>query len=584
MFQIMGVVFLLSLIYMSSFSSATVDQETELVEKSELQTYIVHVKRPHPGLGVYTKSNGLESWYESFLPATIASSNMKQRIIYSYRNVFNGFAAKLTAQEVKAMEEKEGLVSARPQKILSLHTTHSPIFLGLQRRQGFWKESNYGKGVIIGVLDSGLFPDHPSFSDKGMPPPPRKWKGKCDFKFCNNKIIGARTFDSPTVSVTAAGAVPPSDDDGHGTHTASTAAGNFVPNADVLGNANGTAVGMAPLAHLAIYKVCARSCSEADIFAGFDRAIDDGVDVLSISLGLGSNPFFEDPVAVGGFSAIRKGIFVSCAAGNSGPHIGILSNEAPWLLTVGASTIDRKIVATAKLGNGEEYNGESLFQPSDFSSKLLPLVYPGANGDPSLAFCYPDSLKDEDVAGKVVLCDIGGGILPKDKGQEVKEAGGAAMILANDELGGFSTSAVDHHVLPTTHVSYQAGVQIKSYIKSKSSPTATITFKGTIIGDPTAPEVASFSSRGPRSESPGILKPDIIGPGVNILAAWPSQLETDASSKPTFKIASGTSMACPHLSGVAALIKSAHPDWSPAAIKSAIMTSADLYNLEKAGA
>ncbi|KAJ9706704.1 hypothetical protein PVL29_001935 [Vitis rotundifolia] len=589
LFPIMVAVFLLSLIFMCSFSSAVADQETELMnelseailekdvaieESDHLQTYIVHVKRAHRR--VFTKSDGLESWYESFLPVASASPNRKQRIVYSYRNVLNGFAAKLTAQEVKAMEEKDGFVSARLQRILPLHTTHSPSFLGLHQELGFWKGSNYGKGVIIGVLDTGLFPDHPSFSDEGLPPPPAKWKGKCDFNWtsCNNKIIGARNFDS------GAEAVPPIDEEGHGTHTASTAAGNFVPNADALGNANGTAVGMAPLAHLAIYKVCSEfGCADTDILAALDTAIEDGVDVLSLSLGGGSAPFFADSIALGAFSAIQKGIFVSCSAGNSGPLNGSLSNEAPWILTVGASTIDRKIMATATLGNGEEFDGESLFQPSDFPSTLLPLVYAGANGNASSSFCAPESLKDVDVAGKVVVCDRGGGIGRIDKGQEVKDAGGAAMILTNDELNGFSTLA-DAHVLPATHVSYAAGLKIKSYIKSESAPTATIVFKGTIIGVPTAPEVTSFSSRGPSLESPGILKPDIIGPGVSILAAWPFPLENDTTSKPTFNVISGTSMSCPHLSGIAALIKSAHPDWSPAAIKSAIITTADLHNLE----
>ncbi|URD81551.1 Peptidase inhibitor I9 [Musa troglodytarum] len=261
---------------------------------------------------------------------------------------------------------------------------------------------------------------------------------------------------------------PPIDTDGHGTHTASTAAGNFLPNASYYGLAGGTAAGIAPHAHLAIYKVCTSAgCSISDVLAGIDAAVGDGVDVISISID-------KDPLAIGAFGAVTKGIFVSCAAGNSGPVERTLSNEAPWLLTVAASTVDRSQRATVKLGDGQKFNGESLDQYPTSSGSLLTLFH-------------------------------------------------------------------------------------------TTKPTVSITYDGTVIGTSPAPVVAFFSSRGPSTNGPGILKPDVSGPGVNILAAWPSDVEVD----------SGTSMATPHLSGVAALLKSLHPGWSPAAIKSAIMTASD---------
>ncbi|KAK6158083.1 hypothetical protein DH2020_005397 [Rehmannia glutinosa] len=436
-------------------------------------------------------------------------------MIYSYRHVFKGFAARLSADEAKAMENKERFISARPERELSLHTTHSPNFLGLNQNTGFWQESNYGKGVIIGVLDTGVFPSHPSFSDEGMPPPPAKWKGKCEFNLtaCNNKIIGARYFNSFDDS--------PLDDNGHGTHTASTAAGNFVKGANV------------------------------DILAAMDTAVDDGVDILSLSLGGSSFNFYNDFIALGAFSAMEKGILVSCSAGNSGPFNFSLSNEAPWMLTVGASTIDRKIRATAVLGNNESFDGESTFQPTDFPQTLLPLVYAGMlnTSDSTIRRAVKDAVARHDHCKPCI----------------------------ND--GNLTLS--DSHVLPATHVGYADGIKIKTYINSTSNPVATILFKGTIIGDDRAPVVAAFSSRGPNWASRGILKPDILGPGVNILAAWPVSVENNTNTNSTFNIISGTSMSCPHLSGVAALLKSAHPDWSPAAIKSAIMTAADVVNLAR---
>ncbi|KAK4729011.1 hypothetical protein R3W88_021999 [Solanum pinnatisectum] len=208
--------------------------------QSDLETYIVQVESPKSHISTQSSRMDLESWYKSFLPNTIETAGLdeKPRLIYSYHNVIIGFAARLSAKQVKEIEKTPGFISAWRQRILFLHTTHTPSFLGLQQNIGMWRDANYGKGVIIGVLDTGITPDHPSFSDKGMPHPPAKWKGKCESNFttkCNNKLIGARTFlnsDSPI------------DDVGHGTHTASTAAGGFVKGAYVYGNANGTAVGI----------------------------------------------------------------------------------------------------------------------------------------------------------------------------------------------------------------------------------------------------------------------------------------------------------------------------------------------------
>ncbi|CAA3003479.1 subtilisin-like protease [Olea europaea subsp. europaea] len=543
-------------------------------EKNKLETYIVQVVAPDTQ--IFTQSEDLRSWYDSFLPTTTASVRENPRMIFPYTNVLKGFAARLSADEVKEMEKKAGFVSAQPDKLLPLHTTHTPKFLGLNQNPGFWKDSNYGKGVIIGVIDSGIVPDHPSFNDEGVPPPPAKWKGKCQFNVsaCNNKLIGAKFF--------VRGDDTPLDMEGHGTHTASTAAGNFVKGANVYGNANGTAAGIAPLAHLAIYKACSLYCSESAVLAAMDTAIDDGVDVLSISLGRLTNDLYSDNIVVGAFSAMEKGIFVSCSAGNYGPNNFSITQEAPWVLSVGASTIDRKIRATAVLGNNKSHDGESAFQPLDFKSDFLPLVYAGMLNlsDQYAPYCLPEILNKTDIIkGKIVVCELGE-IEEIEKGQAVKDSGGAAMILVNNEQYGNTTFA-EAHVLPATQISYADGLKVKAYINSTSNPVAKILFKGTLIGDDRAPVVAAFSSRGPNFASPGILKPDILGPGVNILAAWPVSVENNTNTKSTFNMLSGTSMSCPHLSGVVALLKSSHPSWSPAAIKSAIMTTADIVNLAR---
>lgn len=573
---------LIGLIFISQVSA------TLNIDEKELKTYIVYVTKPEriAGVSMQQSDEDLNTWYHSFLAATTSSTSLskEQRMVHTYKNVVTGFAARLSAEEVKAMQEIKGFLSATQERILPLHTTHTPNFLGLNKGVGLWNDSNLGKGVIVGVLDTGISPDHISLSDEGMPPPPAKWKGTCEFDgpACNNKLIGARNFLSyEGYSLT------PYDDVGHGTHTATTAVGSSVQGASAYGDANGTAAGMAPNAHLAIYKVCIeRGCSESAILAAMDAAVDDGVDVLSLSLGVDSGgdtvPFYKDQIAIGAFGAMQKGVFVSCSAGNDGPSNSTLSNEAPWILTVGASSTDRSIRATARLGNSDEYEGESLFQPKEFNNKLLPLVYAGTNENTSTSrFCGTGSLQSANVRGKVVLCESGGkDIDDYSKGVEVSRAGGVAMILMNEKLEGFSILA-EPYVLPATRVSYDAGSKIKVYINNStiSKPAeATILFKGTVIGDNdlSAPAVTFFSSRGPSKASPGILKPDIIGPGVNILAAWPFSVDNTESK---FNIISGTSMSCPHLSGIAALLKSSHPDWSPAAIKSAIMTTADVVNV-----
>ncbi|EXC17812.1 Subtilisin-like protease SDD1 [Morus notabilis] len=566
---------------------------SSLAEKNDVGTYIVYVNKPESLTTMATEE--LHDWYQSFLPVMSmedeTSSAQKPSMVYSYRHV-PGFALRLTSEQVKAMENNDGIVSVREERTFTLQTTHSPQFLGLNKDNGFWKDSNFGQGVIIGVLDSGIVSGHLSFDDNEMPSSPARWKGMCEpingTDICDNKIIGFRSFNSSRKGGPMSSSLSSQEEFGHGTHTASTAAGAFVGGATVLGNANGTASGMAPRAHLAVYQVCGGTvgCLESDVLAGFDAAVDDVVDVISISLaGCGSRALYHDAIAIGSFSAMKRGIFVSCAAGNSGPYNYTVSNDAPWMLTVGGSTMDRSIRAGLKLGNGVEIHGESIFRTNTFDSKKsLPLFYPGgSNSNYWPERCASGTLNrtgEVDVMGKIVLCQRSREVRRLEQENEVKDTGGIAMILMNQELDGFSTMA-EAHSLPVVHVSLSEASKLITYINSTSNPEAKLTFKGTsIVEKSSAPMGASFSSRGPSSASPGILKPDVIGPGVSILAAWPISLDKKHNPISSFNVMSGTSMSCPHLSGIAALLKSSHLDWSLAAIKSAIMTTADPLNRE----
>ncbi|KAH7659946.1 Peptidase S8 subtilisin-related protein [Dioscorea alata] len=537
---------------LSSISSFVLAHVTKSLNVSQRSTYIIHVLPPQDAAS--SNPFDLKSWHQSFMPDANSTSATGSQLLYSYSYACSGFAARLTKEELKGIEMKPGFVSAIPDRMYQLLTTHTPDFLGLTIGEGIWNHSNLGKGIIIGILDTGVDPEHLSFHDDGVPAPPSKWKGSCNFgkHLCNNKLIGSKAFVDGHVGGLA------TDETGHGTNTASIAAGNFVKGANYKGLGRGTAVGVAPLAHLAIYKVCkVISCLLVDILAGMDAALEDGIDVISLSLGGLSSSYITNPTAVGAYHAIEKGIVVTAAAGNDGPNPGSIVNGAPWILTVAASTNDRRFKSTVRLGNGDEFDGETLFQPINFTSEPLPLAF-----FTNLRY----------YTNKMVLIEANGDSA-FELGGVLRERRSAGMIVFNDQLTG-NTIIVSDNVLPNSCVSYDAGMKIKSYINSTENPTASLIFKGTTFGS-VAPEITFFSSRGPNIQSPGILKPDVTGPGINILAAgtFPPSKALYVVDKQPFNVESGTSMSTPHLAGVTALVKCVHPDWSPAAIKSAILTT-----------
>ncbi|KAF5175291.1 Subtilisin-like protease SBT1.8 [Thalictrum thalictroides] len=536
-------------------------------------------------------------WYIANLQS-LSSDPTTPSLLYTYSTAYHGFAASLDSDQVESLRRSDSVFGVYEDTIYNLHTTRTPEFLGLETNLGIPtidKSKDIDQAsmdVIIGVLDTGVWPESKSFDDSKMSPIPSNWKGECesgpDFSpsLCNKKLIGARSFSKGFRMSTGGGTgiskkpseeenVSPRDIDGHGTHTASTAAGSHVSNASLLGYATGTARGMAIQARVAAYKVCWKTgCFGSDILAGMDQAILDGVHVLSLSLGGGSGPYYRDTIAIGAFTAVEKGIFVSCSAGNSGPSRASLANVAPWIATVGAGTLDRDFPAFALLGNGKNFAGVSLYSGSGMGTKPVSIVYSKGNNTANL--CLAGSLEPSRVQGKIVLCDRGINARV-DKGVVVRDAGGIGMILANTAASGEELVA-DSHLIPAVAVGRKIGDLIRAYVQSDSDPTAVLSFAGTVLNVRPSPVLAAFSSRGPNLITPQILKPDMIGPGVNILAAWseavaPTGLAND-TRRSRFNIMSGTSMSCPHISGLAALLKAAHPDWSPSAIKSALMTTA----------
>ncbi|KAK2648565.1 hypothetical protein Ddye_016054 [Dipteronia dyeriana] len=557
-----------------------------------LKTYLVQL---HPHGTTSSLFTSKLHWHLSFIQQTLSSpEDPSSRLLYSYHSAMEGFAAQLSLSELESLKRLPDVIAIRLDTSFQIHTTYSYKFLGLNpTSEGAWYSSHFGRGTIIGVLDTGVWPESPSYDDYGMPPAPKRWRGICqegqsfNSSNCNRKLIGARFFIKGHHVASMSSSlniiheyVSPRDSHGHGTHTSSTAAGSSVPMASVLGNGAGVARGMAPAAHIAVYKVCwFTGCYSSDILAAMDVAIRDGVDVLSLSLGGFPLPLFDDTIAIGSFRAMEHGISVVCAAGNNGPIQYSVANIAPWIATVGASTLDRRFPAIVRMRNGEMLYGESMYpgKHSSNAEKELELVYMTGGGDSGSEFCLRGSLPRNKVKGKMVVCDRGVNGRA-EKGQAVKEAGGAAMILANTEIN-LEEDSVDVHVLPATLIGFEESVRLKAYIKSTWSARARIIFGGTVVGRSRAPAVAQFSARGPTLYDTTVLKPDVIAPGVNIIAAWPQNLAPSSlpedSRRVNFTVMSGTSMACPHVSGITALIRSAHPKWSPAATKSAIMTTAD---------
>ncbi|XXG66926.1 hypothetical protein AAC387_Pa06g0384 [Persea americana] len=566
-FYTFGLLFLLpalsSILYLHSpipafFSSAR-----------KTNVYIVYLgERKNQDPDVVTHSH-----YEMLAKLLQRNKEARDSMVYSYSRSFSGFAAKLTESEARQVAEFPGVLQVTPNQIHQLHTTRSWDFLGLYppSHDNLAGKGKQGEGVIIGVMDSGIWPESKSFDDKEMGPIPTKWRGICqegvhfNASNCNRKLIGARWFvggqkdKDPHILDRTDEVESPLDVSGHGTHTASTAAGSLVQNVSFMGVATGVAKGGAPRAHIAVYKVCWNNlgCTTADILGAFDCAISDGVDVISASIA--NNPPFVasgDGYAMGTFHAVAKGIVVVFSAGNAGPVTQTVDNTAPWILTVAAGTIDRSFPTKFTLGNNATYTGQALYRWENITP-FYRLAYGGS--------CIPGTLDPNLFAGKVVLCFWDQrGIQLADK--SVAEARGAGVIFAQPPTNGLASCGSR----PCIAVRYVIGTKILHYIRSESFPIVRLSSSDTSIGK-VVPTISYFSSRGPSSLSPAILKPDIAAPGSDILAAW-SPASSDQPGE--YMIKSGTSMAGPHISGIVALLKVVHPDWGPAAIKSALVTTA----------
>ncbi|XP_039118235.1 subtilisin-like protease SBT3 [Dioscorea cayenensis subsp. rotundata] len=538
-----------------------------LVMAAERSTYIVHMD----GSVMPKAFNHHKQWYTASLQSlSVATSNL----LYVYENAMHGFSVALSGEELKALKKMPGVLDVHKDRHAKVDTTHTYEFLNLNVATGLWPASNYGEDVIIGVIDTGVWPEHKSFNDRGMSEVPKRWKGVCEAgeefnsSMCNRKLIGARYFNKGVIAGNPGATITMNstrDIEGHGTHTSSTAAGSYAA-ANFFGYAPGVARGVAHRARLAMYKVLwLEGRYASDVLAAMDQAMIDGVDVISISMGFDGLPLYEDPIAIASFGAMEKGIIVSSSAGNAGPDLETLHNGIPWVLTVAAGTIDRQLSGIVVLGNGQIITGTTHYPENAFLVDV-PVAY-----DETILPCNSSKLLSSVAADNIIIC--------KDKGKTWKQESfvtqsraAGALIIAN------TSEYIFEYTSPVIVIGPEDGVMLVEYAKNNSTATVTMKFKQTFVGTKPAPAVASFSSRGPSPSFKSVLKPDIMAPGVDVLAAWiPKVPVTHIGNAPLasdFNILSGTSMSCPHASGVAALLKDARPGWSPAAIRSAMMTTA----------
>ncbi len=525
--------------------------------------------------------------------------------VNTYTTSLNGFSATLSYEDAQALAADPKVTLVLPDELRQKTTDSSPRYLGLTRRGGAWSTGLTGEDVVVGIIDNGIWPEHPSFADDGSYPDlgvtlDETFRPSCEFGntahnpddvpfTCNNKLLGARqmlqTYRA-LIGATPAEYDSARDDDGHGTHTASTVAGNQGVTATMQGQRVGVVSGIAPRARVIAYKgLGALGGFTSDLAAAIDQAVADGVDVINYSIGGGASaPNGADDIAF--LFAADAGVFAATSAGNSGPDADTVGSpaNAPWITSVGASTQARffqGVVQATGLDENKDTKGAKNKRPGGKHKKqqlrvtgasITPSAGPARFVDAELAggdLCEPGTLDAAAVEGAIVLCRRGA-VGRADKSLAVQQAGGVGMVLYNntDDDNLFT----DTHSVPSVHVNNTDGVALKKFIADNDGQ-ATVTLRDTATKtyQKPNPTMAYFSSRGPNGPVPDVIKPDLTAPGHQILAGASPGVDPFGDS---FQAISGTSMSSPHVAGLFALLKQAHPDWSAAAAKSALMTTA----------
>jgi hypothetical protein len=525
----------------------------------------------------------------------IVSAIPGARILYRYDVVLGGLAVQISEAELGILEGLPGVQAVHTDELQPLETTHSPAFIGAP---ALWKkvggQGDAGEGIIVGMLDSGIWPEHPSFSDpdpQGKPyvvPPGTR---ACEFSggsnpgppfACNGKIIGAyrieTTYDAcATCPHPAEEFSSVRDANGHGTMTASIAAGNGGVQTEIAHLARGIASGIAPRAHLIIYKVSGPMGSfGSDAVAAIQQAILDGVDVINYSIRGRADPY-TDSVSLAFRDAYAAGVFVAAGAGNDGPAADTVTSLGPWVTTVAASNQPRtfwsKVTLAASDGKKLKVAGVSV---SDQVKPGLPLILASSVGDEFCTSATPDGA----FTGMIVFCNVNSSTTVPLISFNVSQRGAAGLLLQNRNSLLSPVGADDTPWVPTVDLTLAAGTMVRDFMAAHTGVVVTLG-----KGAPKKIEgnvMVGFSSRGGPHLAFGVAKPDVTAPGQLILGGDTPQhqdpLKIDGG---LFQINQGTSLSTPHVAGGAALLKQLHPGWTPGQIKSTLMTSASAKKLVK---
>lgn len=589
---------------------------TTPAESQQIATYIVQLAgksgvEKAADLGQLTPNNSQVgkalNQYDSTNPQIVAyNAGLKQLqeklagqfstsgLIYSYTHTFNGFSARMTAEQAARLRMHPGVVGVWEDKPEEVTTARTPALLGLTGPDGQHTLGIKGEDIIVGIVDTGISPTNPSFADDGSYAPLARFKGVCDKGedatfACNNKLIGARYFKESFQSVYAIQPgefISPRDADNHGSHTAGTAAGNEKVAAPIGGQSYGSITGIAPRARVAVYKACwnsdyrspagvnERGCFYGDTMAAIDAAVADGVDVINYSIG-GSLTDLTTISVAAKLRATQAGVLVSVSAGNSGTNNAMetVGTPAPWVVSVAASGF---AVNAIGINSGLGVSKQNAVE----GTVTKPLNVTGAvTGDVVVAQpllgCTPLT-NAAAVAGKVVLMARGTCGFA-DKVLQAQNANAKAILVHNSAAGNpfaMGGTVVGGPKIPGLMISQADGVAIANAITAGN--TVNVTMDPTFLLN----SMADFSSKGPNKATYDILKPDITAPGVNILAAGTPTTFTKPKGN-DFTFLSGTSMSSPHIAGMAALLIEQHPNWTPAMVKSALMTTSH-QNVTKA--
>jgi subtilisin family serine protease len=544
--------------------------------------------------------NFLDERFESFRGAATLKLGRHLQSTHRYRIATNGFAAELSESEAAALRDTPGVVAVRRDEIQRLHTDSGPAWLGADKihdgSAGFLESG--GEGIIVGVIDSGVNWDHSAFADPGQDFPELGWDhenpygehlGLCseELVLCNDKLVGVYDFveDDPATDETEEN-TDGKDNTGHGSHVMSIAVGN--PDDVTLNGFPAVISGVAPNANLVSYRVCYigdaadpddDGCQGSAILKAIDQAITDQVDVLNYSVGGDAfNPWVPGSTPMAFLNARDSGIFVATSTGNAGPNSGTIGSpaNAPWIVAVGNATHDRVFASVLENLSGGDTTPPDNLAGASFTDGIgvRQIVHAKDYGYPLCgvgpAESQPDCASNTGATnpfnpgtfnGEIVVCDRGeyGRV---EKGKNVMLAGAGGYVLANkDTSGDLSNIVADDHCLPATHLDFEAGEELRTWLDSGSNHQGSISGFSIYHIDEAGDVISGTSSRGPNLPPvENVLKPDLIAPGTDILGA--------SSVGSEFLFLTGTSMASPQVAGGAALIKSVHPGWTPSMLAS----------------